>query len=532
MKTLLCASLLALALAPACSQRIDTSSTEDAGSVDPTPSIYDDIPTAPLIDQSNTNGPPLPPNIGDLFGAADQGAMTGGPCVLEPQDGALYPMNWLRLRFRVASPAGQNVFELRLSIPNQHSELRVYTNNPTYALPAPLWAALAQHSLDRPIRYSVRGAVLAGAALMGPPALGAAGTLSIAPVKAEGSIVYWTTAQGTGFKGFKIGDEKVKLVYDPPKAGTGCVGCHASTPDGEFVAFSAAANPQDGSDSRQDLRSADGTGQQPPWLSAAARGLLDRRPQHGPSFSRALWAPGRRILFSMLPVNNRWEAIWTDLESPVADQGKGWGVIARGGDARQAGAAMISHDGSRLVYVSGSDTGIGMAQSDGDVALVPFNNGQGGPSTPLGGASDPAWNEYYPVFSPDDALIAFNRAPKGASSVNNPQAEVFVVPTAGGAPLRLLANDPPQCGGKKSPGITNSWPRWAPEAGRAGGRRYYFLTFSSTRAESGTPQLYTAPVVIDENGTISSYPALPLWNQPATEGNHTPAWDVFRLVLE
>jgi hypothetical protein len=97
--------------------------------------------------------------------------------------------------------------------------------------------------------------------------------------------------------------------------------------------------------------------------------------------------------------------------------------------------------------------------------------------------------------------------------------------------VRLAANDPPACSGKKSPGITNSWPRWAPEVGRDGGRRYYFLTYSSTRSESGRPQLYMAPLVIDEAGTAKSHPALPLWNQPANEGNHTPAWDVFKLVV-
>jgi hypothetical protein len=63
----------------------------------------------------------------------------------------------------------------------------------------------------------------------------------------------------------------------------------------------------------------------------------------------------------------------------------------------------------------------------------------------------------------------------------------------------------------------------------AGGKSYYFLVFSSTRnPASNGPQLYVAPIVI-ENGAVKTYAALTLWNQPENENNHTPAWDVFQL---
>ena len=35
--------------------------------------------------------------------------------------------------------------------------------------------------------------------------------------------------------------------------------------------------------------------------------------------------------------------------------------------------------------------------------------------------------------------------------------------------------------------------------------------------------------VVVEGGNITTYPALYLWNQPAAEANHTPAWDVFAI---
>ena len=62
----------------------------------------------------------------------------------------------------------------------------------------------------------------------------------------------------------------------------------------------------------------------------------------------------------------------------------------------------------------------------------------------------------------------------------------------------------------------------------AGGATYYWLTFSSKRG-GGVPQLYVSPVVV--SGTnVTTYPALYLWNQPAAESNHTPAWDKFDII--
>jgi len=64
------------------------------------------------------------------------------------------------------------------------------------------------------------------------------------------------------------------------------------------------------------------------------------------------------------------------------------------------------------------------------------------------------------------------------------------------------------------------------------GKRYYWLTFSSKRngvtspsdVLENAPQLYVTPIVVDDKGVMTTYPALYLWNQPATEGNLTPAW--------
>src|SRR5262249_12302209 len=138
------------------------------------------------------------------------------------------------------------------------------------------------------------------------------------------------------------------------------------------------------------------------------------------------------------------------------------------------------HDGSAVAYVSSDIAGEGVvadAPAGGtmDIYTVAYNNRAGGVASPLPGASDPAYREFYPVYSPADTLLAFNRTDQEVNSYNQPSAEVFIVPAAGGTAKRLTANDPPACTGLASPGITNSWARWAPDAETVNGKRYYWL---------------------------------------------------------
>ena len=200
-----------------------------------------------------------------------------------------------------------------------------------------------------------------------------------------------------------MGDETVYDVMGPTNVGGGvmCVGCHTSTPDGNYIGFSANPTAEDGRNAHVDMRSLDGTVSQPPFLSASAKTLIARSPnQQAPFYSAAHWTNGDHKMLSMFPVSNVPQLIWTDLEATSTAQGTGWGVIARTGDTGQAGAGTWSHDGATIAYASASlvTSGMNLDNGRGDIFTVPYNAGAGGTATRLTGAADANYSESYPRF--------------------------------------------------------------------------------------------------------------------------------------
>jgi hypothetical protein len=503
--------------------------------------VYTDLPSAPVLDAAG--GAPPPANAAALFAAAGPGAQAGGPCLIEPETGALYPRNWLRPSFRWVVPVGQNLFEVRLHVANQANDLVVYTTHNVWTLPKDLWTALDQDSYDEDMTVTVRSAQFAGGTLAGV-SVGSSATMTIAPVPAPGSIVYWTTTGTTALEGFRIGDEVVESVLTPGQvrqpAGTGCVGCHTATPDGQNASFCILGGGPDWSNTLANIQQGK-TGSIPPWLGAGAAVFLGSNTFGISTFSFAHWAAGDRIEVAMYQEQS--ELVWIDLESTkLTGQ---WGKLALTGDPQQgkagaAGAPSWSHDGNTIAYVSLAQSTTGrLLYGPADIYTVPYNNKQGGQAKPVAGANDPAANEYYPAFSPDDEYIVFTKTTdttdakgKPITLYDNPGAEIDVVPTGGGTATRFVANDPPACTTQKSPGVTNSWPKTAPDVGLAlDGRRFYWVIFSSRRDPfaMGRPQLYITAFVVDAAGKVTTHSALYLWNQPETDANHTPSWENFGI---
>ncbi|MGH7435012.1 MAG: hypothetical protein ACRENE_04995, partial [Polyangiaceae bacterium] len=114
-----------------------------------------DFPTAPVLDTG------APSNAATLFGPATSGAASGGPCLEEPEIGALFPNNWLRPRFKIVAAGSENLFEIRLHVKGEQNDLVVYTTlqpaskAATWTMPKDMWTQLAGHIQDVPITVTV-----------------------------------------------------------------------------------------------------------------------------------------------------------------------------------------------------------------------------------------------------------------------------------------------------------------------------------------------------------------------------------------
>lgn len=442
-------------------------------------------------------------------------------------------------------------------------------------------------------------------------------------------------------------DQGVRTGFEPGEVE--CVGCHVSTPDGEAVVFTdnwpwnkvvASIVPETRGavpDYMTDLAVAV---MKQPWL-----GMQAMSPGHFEAGDRIVVTsygvrtdtgdrqdPGNQQLqfdaydrlFAAGEGPTRHRLAWFDLEGtgplpipselppfdvdtdyyggPLATAAQdrrlglqaalnsAYGLMNTTGEERSAVIPTWTHDGSEIAYVSTD-----ISSSDGhpdwraniaDIHTIPYNNRAGGVMTPLQGASDPDFLEYYPEYSTDDAFLAFTRAPRpsvanrcvpqSASDGSiiacpsqdlgenpdgpyyNRNGQIYVIPRAGGTPTRLVANDPVVCSGETASGIINSWPKWSPKVESVEGRSYYFLIFSSARQFEGsfelpaaatTPpvslkssQLYMATMVVDDQTQeITTYPAVYLWNQNISidaqgnatlqpTSNLTPAWDDFTIA--
>jgi hypothetical protein len=556
-----------------------------------------DFPSTPITDGN------VPANAADIFGTPGSGA-AGGPCVIEPQENTLFPNNWLRPRFRFTSGAG--LYEIRLHASNQANDLVVYTSNTTWTMRKDIWTLLAIHTRDIPIEVTVRSAPSGGGQVL----VGSKVHFTIAPVGANGTLVYWSTSGTTYFNGqptgtetvlngFAVGDETVREVLRPYVGATAqvamqtydqgqnkrpvkCIGCHTSTPDGAYIAFNDFYP--------WGAVLATGTtpaGMAPPASILGVGGLnAITQPWVGiTTFSQAHWASGDRIMVAPLgtcnvngqPLQpcNRGNGqdmdqqpglAWFDLESAAAPnidngvapalRGMAWDWIYAPVAGAFAAAPSWSRDGTKVLFTMTDKVKSGRLGTSANAHLytVPYSKTGPQAATPVPGDGSAAGKaQYYGALSADGRMIAYNELDATVAGTTHPpldsmdtspldgmyaqpQTEIYVLRSDGGMKRKLDANLPPQCPGQpQSPGINNSWPKWSPQVETSGNRTYYWLIFSSWREGGKYPtggpiaQLYMTAVTTDEINIQTNYPAIYLWNQPATSSNHTPAWDRFQI---
>ena len=194
----------------------------------------------------------------DVAGMFGTPSGTADPCVTEPEDGALFPNNWLRPRVRV--PGSTGVLKITFHADMEANDLVAYTSGESWALPKDIWTSSRRHIVEQDITVTVQTpdgrrddgqvpgrarrrrrqhGVLGGES---QPAAGKTGVENMDPATIVNDSmldgVHRRRRDARSRDALKITDVKQQVtMQDGQTQGSHCIGCHTGTPDGDYVAF-------------------------------------------------------------------------------------------------------------------------------------------------------------------------------------------------------------------------------------------------------------------------------------------------------
>lgn len=127
-----------------------------------------------------------------------------------------------------------------------------------------------------------------------------------------------------------------------------------------------------------------------------------------------------------------------------------------------------------------------------DLHRIPFNNGRGGNSEPVPGASQNGMSNSFPKISPDGRWIVFVQSRNGL--LMRPDGQLYIVPSGGGTARRMRCNT----------SLMNSWHSFSPNS--------RWMVFSSKNRSPFTQMYLThidstgmdSPPVLIENATATN----------------------------
>ena len=484
----------------------------------------------------------------------DPAAPFGGPAdasrapdVVYPNDGVLVPPNLLRLEVHFRPGANNTLFEIAFQ--NDLTDIRVYTRcivpmngGCIYTLDSKVWKAIAETNRGGdPLTVRARATDDAGSGV----GTSTDTTLAFSFENVRGGIYYWKASGGaTGDSAImrydfaEAAQTTAQRFVGPDQAGGRCVGCHAISRDGQKMV--ASAGGWDVEDSLLvDVKTA--TRVATPAKSAFAS-----------------WNPDGTLYVGVFGYTGTWS------HNLMMFDGSNGSMIATI-DVGATEAQSTSHpdwspDGNTIAYVR-----VGQALAEGANNQRFYNGGIHTLSYQGGAVGAPVEivpavagkNRYYPAFSPDSSLLAFNEStcPSGSAhrdcnADTDPTATLFVTkPQSGATPIALARAN---AAGKTdtTSALTNSWPKWAPfefQRTETPNTRLVWLTFSSTRGyglrrppagamgESASGTLLWM-VAIDPDrahaGDDPSYAAFCLPFQDIDSSNHIAQWTEEVVVLQ
>ena len=454
-----------------------------------------------------------------------------------PPDNAMAPRDFAPITVQWTAAGTQpTVFVVRFE--NEEAEIDVIGDPAKWdvgqgydvTISKDIWAELFQYPDHPDWTIRVLAADIVGDKLVGTMRSSKPVSFHVTNQKVGGAIYYWNTTLAT-VRVLEAG--KLTPTSIPGMGGMfACAGCHSISPDGSTVAVSTFFG-LGGSMGMSLVTAKSGTA--PAWLSPKAASLLS-----GSFTISAAFSP------SYFSTNDKWLIVPSagKLRSVNLLTGASYAMV-KSGDLGQQAFPTWSPNGETVIYASAKDVGNGFSGSVATALYtVPFGDGadtgKGGVATPVAGADEPGIFHYYPSFTPDGKYVVYNRADPagptcptsgggggpssggGATTYDNCNAEVWMIPAIGGTAIRLnnanQSTDP----------LTNSWPTFGNVLGQ-----YYWMAFSSRRnygflhtGAPPSPQVYIAAVDPEKllQGLDGSFAALWLPGQDISSGCHIARW--------
>jgi hypothetical protein len=501
------------------------------------------------------------PQVPDL--PADPGGPFGGPpdtnrapTLVYPNDGVLLPPNLGKLEVHYLPGANNQLFAIDFT--SGVTDVTVYTRCPNplnggciYRPSADVWRWIAHSNRGDSVGVTVRvrGTDDAGTGV------GTSGQIQVGFSQDDirGGIFYWTTST-TSIMTFDFGtdatepaafvDQRMTGYVDPAltdtpeeRAALCGVGCHALSRDGKKLVTAVGKGSTD-----------------------ARTLIIDVENRETLSYDTA----PKSAFFSWGPNGDQYVGTFGSAASPGynlnlfdGDTGASAGTIDVGGtNARPLAHPDWSQDGTMIAFTrAGSRSGTSTAQGFRDSSVEMVRRDGDAWSAPI--VLSPGQSRFgscYPAFTPENDLVAFNRAACGppvdgdadeklCDCYDDPQTKLFIMrPETGAAPVELARANAPGVMDTRAgrSAVQSSYPKWSPFTFRRTGEfgsRLHWVTFSSARSyglytpatlpggETNT-LLWMAAVDPDAalGGTDPSYPAFVLPFQDITTDNHTAQW--------
>jgi len=472
--------------------------------------------------------------------AADFPAAGGGgtaPRLVYPLANSMHPINLGDVTFQWSQGKGsQTRFHLTFTGASDHYDFYVPCTRSEciYQMPSGAWLSMASEQRGQTVTVTITGSDGKTASPASDPV-----AITFSPEPVKGALYYWSTKL-KGVYRLNFGSQKA-LPYITPRSATNpdqCAGCHSVSRNGKVIAFTAvpadegafgglSVAPTDAPSSRTIAPKASVTDCSVPALSpdgSRVAVVLD-----------ATYTPTGAKTFSVRDTATGQELKRITTGDPLL------------GPGRFVTFPEWSPDGQTLAVVIGSTTGDrtnygATSLLTGDIALIPYNDGQLGPAQVLVAATSGEYH-VYPSWSPDGKWLVFSTIRKGGNADNdksaaNPTARLRLVEVASGKTYELGA-------ATQGSDSTATWPKFTPFTQSNG--QLLFVSFSTKidygfvlkqaglkdgQIPAGTPsgwkhpQIWMSAVDLSKLPTGQDPSSAPIWlpYQETNQDNHIPYW--------